>query len=177
VRQASPDTYPDLHFLYIARNIPADWFFDAARAYWDRFRPTVISNFDLLSILPSDRTIIVTALVMRDSAAVAGVDLARSRPDVYFDAIVRDSFEEASITFAQRVGLNQPFGVPLLDSTPPPTDAAIPTPMLPIQPRNYVTVTPPAAAPAAPVTPEAPTVVPTPAPIQPTPGSIIGGSS
>lgn len=167
--QASPDQYPDFHFLFIAPNLGVEWLFDAARLYWDRFRPTVISNFDLLIFLPTDRTVIVTALMMRDYAPQAGVDLSRNRPDAYFDPVVRDTFEEVQAVLDQRAMLAQPFGVPIREATltPPPLDVAIPTPALPVQPRTYATVTP---TPAALPTNETPA-----APIQPTPGSVIGG--
>lgn len=163
--QALPDRYPDYHFLFIARNVPVAWFFDAARPYWERYRPTVLANFDLLAFVPAGRTVIVTALVMRDTGAIIGVDLARNRPDAYYDPIIQEAIEGVQTVFAQRVGLNQPFGVPLADATAPPTDASIPTPMLPTQPRTFITATP---APAQTATP-----APRPAPLQPTPGVVI----
>lgn len=173
----SPDQYPDFHFLFIAPNLGVEWLFDAARAYWDRFRPTVISSFDLLSFLPTDRTVIVTGLMMRDLAAQAGVQLSRSRPDAYFDPIVRNTIEEAQGVLDQRALLAQPFGVPIREATltPPPLDVVIPTPALPIQPRGYSTVTPTPTITPTPTAPELPTPESTPAPVRPTPGSIFGG--
>jgi len=176
--QAAPDRYPDYHFLFIAPNLGADYLFDAARVYWDRFRPTVIVNFDLLVYIPPGRTVIVTALVLRDTAAQTGVDLARFRLDAYFDPIVRDTLEETTSVLNQRAGLAQPFGLPILSPTltPPPLDVPIPTPILPPEVRGFATYTPspdPSIPPTPTSTPDS--SQPTPAPLQPTPGSVIGG--
>jgi hypothetical protein len=167
--QATPDQYPDYHFLFIASNVGVEWFFDAARLYWDRFRPTVINNFDFLSFIPTDRTVIVTAIMQRDYAPQAGVDLSRNRIDAYFDPVVRDTIEEVQAVLDQRAALAQPFGVPIREATltPPPLDITIPTPALPLQPRGDET---PTLSPTP-----LPTGGSTPAPIQPTPGSIFGG--
>ncbi|MCK6581000.1 MAG: hypothetical protein L6Q98_23145 [Anaerolineae bacterium] len=168
----TPDQYPDFHFLFIAPHLGAEWFFDAARLYWDRYRPTVISGFDFLSFVPPDRSVIVTAVMLRDYAARAGVDLARIRPSAYFDAVVRETFEETQRVLDQRAQLAQPFGVPIREATltPFPLDFAIPTPMLPLQDAGFVTATPSPQTP-----PTADPGQPTPAPLQPTPGSILGG--
>ena len=48
----SPDTLPNYHFLLIAPNLGAEWFFDAARAYWERFRPIVVSDLELVRLIP-----------------------------------------------------------------------------------------------------------------------------
>lgn len=174
----TPDQYPDYHFLFIAPNLGAEWLFDAARHYWERYRPTVLNNFDFLSFIPADRTIIVTAVMMRDYAPRAGVDLGRIRPAAYFDTVVYDTIEEAQRVLDQRAMLVQPFGVPIREATltPVPLDFAIPTPILPMQDRGFATFTPtpdPNATPTPLPTPDPST--PTQAPIQPTPGSILGG--
>ncbi len=169
----TPDRMPEFHFLYIARNVPVAWFFDAARGYFDRFRPTVLPALDLLAYLPAGRTVSVTALVLRDTAALIGVELARVRPDALYDPIVRETFDEVRAVFNARTGLNQPFGVPLADASAAGLSGSIPTPMLPTQPRTFITATPPLAPSPTPAPTDAPA---TPAPIQPTPGAIIGGS-
>lgn len=167
----SPDQYPDFHFLFIAPNLGVEWFFDAARQYWDRFRPTVISNFDFLSFVPPNRAVIVTAIMMRDYGARAGVDLARVRPSAYFDAIVRDTYEETKQVLDQRAMLAQPFGVPIREATltPAPLDFPIPTPIS-TQNSGFITATP---SPAVPPTRDP--AQPAPSPVEPTPGSILGG--
>ena len=58
--QAKPDQYPDFHFLLISPNLGAEWLFDAARVYWDRYRPTIVSDFNFVLLIPREQTVAVT---------------------------------------------------------------------------------------------------------------------
>ena len=174
----TPNSLPDYHFLFIASGLGVEWLFDAARVYFDRFRPTVVTDFSLIQLIPPEYSIAVTTIARRDSAPSLGVQLAQTRPDALYDAVVFDTVEEAKAYLDERAALSEPFGEPLLAA---PTAGAtllpsIPTPMIPAQQsEGWVTVTP-----------SPPTSTPTPAgtplppgeaidPIQPTPGSLIGG--
>lgn len=171
LQPASPDQYPDYHFLMVASNLGAEWLFDAARAYWERFRPTVISDFAFLPLIPADRSVIVTVIARRDTIAQLGVDLAQSRPDAYLDSAVNDGFDDAKAVLNDRAQKGEPFGVPL--SVPSPTEAgpmpAIPTPRLfPTNPpAGFITETPPSLTPVPPED--------QPQPLSPTPGSVLSG--
>lgn len=174
--QMSPDALPDFHFLLIADNLGAEWLFDAARHYWERYRPTIISNFDLVRLVPAEYTVSVTVVALRDRNAQLGVELAQAVPRALFDPIVTNTFEETRTILVARADLNQPFGVPLIPTaTPPP----IPTspPLYPTPgPIQAIPVTPGTAAPVAPtLAPALPTVETTSAPVYPTPGAITGG--
>lgn len=198
--QARPDQLPDHHFLLVAPNLSADWLFDAARDYWRRFRPVVVSSYALVRLVPPERTVIVTALARRDMAADLGVELAQFRPDAYFDPLVFETLEQAHAALMQRVDLAQPFGVQLVipTETPDPNAPAIPTPRLAPSrpPAGFITQGAPATnTPEPSLTPSpSPTpsttstspASPTPAPddaddspdsipLSPTPGSIFGG--
>lgn len=175
------NTLPDYHFLLIASNLDAEWFFKAARAYWERFRPTVISDLALVSIIPDDYSIAVTVVAGRDRVAAFGVDLAKIAPDALFDPVVFDFSEDTQRTLDQRAQTNQPFGVPLLPTetpTPGPTGMPVyPTPgPLPMgQPGGgYVTQTPTPGLSEVPVPTQADDGEP-PTPLFPTPGPITGG--
>jgi hypothetical protein len=174
----TPNTLPNYHFLFISTELGADWLFDAARAYFNRFRPTVITDFNFLRIIPEQYTVAVTALIRRDSVATWGVQLAQLRPAALYDPVIHDTLDEARRALDQRAQLSQPFGVPLINETP---EAAllesIPTPMIPVQGvEGWVTVTPPPTP--QPTPPPASTPLPAGDPIPsiaPTPGSLIGG--
>ena len=172
------NTLPDYHFVLIASNLGAEWFFDAARAYWQRFTPTVISDLSLVSLIPEDYTIAVTVIARRDRVAEIGVELTRIAPEALFDPVVFDFVDEAQQALDERAQLNQPFGEPLL-----PTQTPTPGPT---SPPSYPTPGPLAGTPLRP-TPEITEVpaVPTQAdtddedsgpstPIFPTPGPITG---
>lgn len=142
----SADVRPDHHFLLLAPNLGAEWLFDAARNYWDAFRPTVIPNFNFVIFVPTERTINVTVIARRDTAPNLGVELSQIRPNAYFDAVVFDDFEDARVELNRRAEQQQPFGVPLTSptSTPDPNAPSIPTPRLPATraPAGFVTATP-----------------------------------
>lgn len=172
---------PDYHFLLIAPNLGAEWLFDAARAYWETFRPTVISDFAFLVLAPPERSISVTVIARRDTAPRLGVELSQSRPSAHFDAVIYDTLEETQVELDRRAQMQQPFGVPL--STPFPTLDPnlpfVPTPRLPATrpPAGFMT-----AVPSAPATPEATPAAPettgdaaTRSPVTPPSGPITGG--
>jgi hypothetical protein len=165
------DQLPDYHFLMITPNLGAEWLFEAARAYWEHFQPTVISDFELLGLLPADSTISVTAVTRRDRVAQLGVELAQTAPNALFDPIVFDFFEDTRLELDRRAQTNQPFGVPLATPTPGPT----PPPVYPTVGAvvtgapGFVTQTP---------TPEQPPteVLPPQTPLYPTPGAVTGSN-
>lgn len=170
--QARPDLYPDFHFLLIAPNLGAEWLFDAARAYWDRYRPTILNDFDFVVLVPADRSVIVTVVARRDTASQLGVELAQANPNAYYDSVVYDLFNDAKQALNQRAQSGQPFGVPL--TSPTPTFSVnvpfIPTPRLqPTNPPAGFITEPPPTTPAPPPGPNGVSPVPV------TPGPVVGG--
>lgn len=135
----SPDRQPNYHFLLIAPNLGAEWFFDAARQYWERYRPVVVSDLELARLLPFNFDIIITLISRKDSAPQWGV-LAASY--AYFDPVVQDQFDTLKLTLQNRVALNQPFGVPLAPiPTAPPAINATPGAVVPLPTTAPVTPT------------------------------------
>lgn len=176
-----PNTLPDYHFLLISPSLGAEWFFDAARQYWEKFRPTTVNDLELARLIPAGFTIAVTVVARRDTASQLGVSVAQALPDALFDPVVQDTFEDMKRVLNERAANNQPFGIPLLP-TATPLPALSPTPgsiLGPVgqptrEPGGFITATPTQNAPP----PVAPTVTPESgeqAPIIPTPGPITGG--
>jgi hypothetical protein len=180
----SQNTLPDYHFLFIARELGPEWLFDAARQYWARFRPTIISDFELLKLIPEDYSISVTMIARRDRAAQLGVELAQIASRAFFDPVVYDEIFEAKAELNRRAQSNQPFGVPLIPTatpTPGPTSLPIKPTIGPVLGPGFITQTP---TPELSPTPELPTASPTAIPVDPnvtpqqplspTPGSVTG---
>lgn len=178
----SPDTLPDYHFLLIASGLGAEWLFDAAREYWSRYRPIVVTDLELVRLIPKGYSIIVTLVARRDTASQWGVWLAQNVSDALLDGVVYDVFEQTRDALNQRAQTDQPFGVPL-KPTPTPVAPISPTPGsligdVVIPPTRAAggfitqTPTPNAGEPTA-----VPTLPPEPPgqPIYPTPGPITGG--
>lgn len=171
-------TLPDYHFLYFAPTLGAEWFFDAARRYWETFQPTVLSDLDFLRFVPERASVIVTVVTRRDTVDALGVTVAQIRPNAYFDAVVEDLFADMKATLTARATSNQPFGVPLaplpdsrIQPTPGPLLGGSPAPTR--APAGFVTQTP-SPAPPLPVPTQDGDASPQ-APIAPTPGPILGG--
>ncbi len=158
---------PTYHFLLIAPNLGSEWLFDAARLYWETFRPTVVTDFVLLQMIPPQYSIGVTLIARRDLIGFLGAQLGQTAPTARLDPIVYDYPEDAQLTLDGRARLNQPFGVPL-----PPPATLVPPPTLTPTPGEP----PPPTRPPGGFITQTPTPDPqaTPAPIQPTPGAITG---
>lgn len=159
---------PTYHFLLIAPNLDAEWLFEAARSYWETFRPTIISDFQLLQLIPQQYTIGVTVVARRDLVGPLGRAIGEINPNAVFDPVVYDFVEDAQLALDGRARLNQPYGVPI-PPTPTPLPAPTNTPPVGIpltrEPSGFITQTP---------TPTAANPQPTPAPIEPTPGAVTG---
>jgi hypothetical protein len=103
---------PDYHFLYIDPSLGPDWFFVAARRYWERFRPTVVTSLDLIGYIPERRSIAITTLARRDMAKMIADNVKKTFPRAQHDPLVYDFVEEMKLTLDGRADLQQPFGVP-----------------------------------------------------------------
>jgi hypothetical protein len=179
--QIGPDIYPDYHFLLIAPNLGAEWLFDAARRYWDRFRPTILPDFDFLALIPPDRTVTVTVIARRDTAQALAMELALYLPNAYYDPVVYDLLEDMRAALNRRADAGEPFGVPMSQptATGDPNATFVPTPRLPTTrpPAGFVTEAPPTIPPTPTGTPP-PSFTPEdnpPVPITPTRGPVIRG--
>lgn len=163
-----PNAMPNYHFLLIASNLGAEWLFDAARVYWERFHPTIVSDLRLVALVPEQFTVAVTVVARRDIVAQIGVDMVRIRPSALFDSVVYDFFDDARLALNGRAELGQPFGVPLATPVAEPLPTAIevtPGPLPSEEPPGFITQTPtPQATPLATDTPQDP-ISPTPGPI------------
>jgi hypothetical protein len=185
VMPPSPNALPDYHFLLISPNLGGEWLFDAARLYWERYRPIIVSDLELVRVIPANVNTIVTVIARRDTIAQWGVTFAQVVPHVLLDPLVFDRFDQMKAALAQRAQTNQPFGQPL-NPTPPPPTPITPTqgpligqaPVIPPTraPGGFITATPtPGGVP--PTQPPQPTGLPeTPqGPLFPTPGPVTGG--
>src|SRR5258708_2035087 len=111
----------DYHFLYIDPSLDADWLFVAARRYWERFRPMVIYDLDLVGYVQPGRSIAITTLARRDMAKSVKALVTKRYPRVRHDPLVYDDVTEMKLTLDGRAELAQRFGLP---EAPPPTPAA-----------------------------------------------------
>ncbi|MCB9438206.1 MAG: hypothetical protein H6673_14615 [Anaerolineales bacterium] len=101
------------HFLYFAPNLSAAWFTQAARRYWQAYRPMVLYDLTFVAYVPLNNQIIITSIARSDSAALIRDQLAQELPHVIHDPLVYDFLDDVQLTLDARVETNQPFGVPV----------------------------------------------------------------
>jgi hypothetical protein len=103
-------TEVDYHWLILGPGLQADWFFTAAQRYWQTFRPTVLTDWNLIKFVPLSRTLAVTVLARSDTIGYLKRRVRDRWPNIYFDAVVFDTLEEMQATLDQRVDLLKRFG-------------------------------------------------------------------
>jgi hypothetical protein len=101
---------PDYHFLIIAPGFNTNWFFQEARDYWDRFRPTVVSSDDFIAYLPYARSLGVTVLCTPEAAGYMTQQIKERWPTVWFDLIVGQSAEDIARVLRERAYTGRRFG-------------------------------------------------------------------
>ncbi|GAB4576242.1 MAG: hypothetical protein Kow0077_31730 [Anaerolineae bacterium] len=120
--QAAPAN-PDFHFLCFAPGLE-HWIFRAAQRYWNAYRPILYSmqspeDVSLITYaLGGGRTVAVTLVMRRDTAAAVRSAVTARLADVYLDPLVYDTPTDLQLTLNARVEFNQRFGVPPQDNAP-----------------------------------------------------------
>ncbi|MBN1966370.1 MAG: hypothetical protein JW910_17100 [Anaerolineae bacterium] len=104
---------PDFHFILLTPELDADWFFDAAEAYWTRYQPVLIdaSTLDVLELLPAAATAAVTAITLGGEQIAMLNEQVRDRwPNVWYDLIVVETAYALADTLNQRITSGRRFG-------------------------------------------------------------------
>lgn len=101
---------PDYHFLVVAPGFNTAWFFDNARDYWERFRPTVISSTDYIAYLPYAKSLGITVLATPDVAGFMTQQIKQRWPTVYFDLITGEQEADVATVLRERAASGRRFG-------------------------------------------------------------------
>jgi hypothetical protein len=101
---------PDYHWLILAPGLQADWFFQAARRYWQTFRPTVLTEWETIRFLPNTKSLAVTVLARSDTIEYMTERIQMQWPNVMFDAVVFDNLTEMQAELDRRATYQQRFG-------------------------------------------------------------------
>lgn len=109
-----PTSRADFHFLYLAPGLSVDYFFDAARKYWETFKVIVIHDIEVIRHVPRRYSVAITSLARSDTAAAVRDTIEnRYGNRVYHDPLVYDFVEDVQLTLDIRAERNEPFGIPL----------------------------------------------------------------
>jgi hypothetical protein len=101
---------PDYHFVMLATGFNADWFFNGARAYYEKFRPTVITNADFIESLPYQRSLALTILATPDMGDYTQNQITQRWGNVQIDLITATTETRLATILNQRVKTDKRFG-------------------------------------------------------------------
>jgi hypothetical protein len=101
---------PDFHFMVLAPGLQSAWFFTAARRYWQRFRPIVLDDMDLIAVVPPDMAIAITTLARSDTAGYLRERVQRDFPYARHDELVQDDIDGMQAILDARAESGQRFG-------------------------------------------------------------------
>jgi hypothetical protein len=112
-----PTQKADFHFLYLAPGVSVDYFFIAARKFWETFKVIVVYDLDVIQYVPRRYTVAITSLARSDTAQQVRDEIESTfGRRVYHDPLVYDFVEDLKLTLDVRAERNEPFGVPLTPS-------------------------------------------------------------
>lgn len=100
----------DFHWLVLAPGLQADWFFRAGRRYWQNFRPTVLTDWSLISRIPNNRTLAITVLARNDTIDFVNEEIRDRWPNIKYDPIVFDSLDDMQRELDDRANFQRRFG-------------------------------------------------------------------
>jgi hypothetical protein len=96
---------PSLHFLMLAPGLTYDWFFSsvAARQYWMRFQPVLMTNIDFINFLPFSTSLAVTTVNQATDGDPLRDLISATWRNVWIDSIMIDSPAALDEVFRIRV--------------------------------------------------------------------------
>lgn len=101
---------PDFHFIVMSQDFDASWLFVAAHDYWDRFSPVLITNTDLIGVVPATKSLAVTALCTPAQANNLAQAILALGPNVYLDLLAPATPDALAATLNARVASSRRFG-------------------------------------------------------------------
>lgn len=101
---------PDYHFVLLAPGLNADWFFQAAEAYWARFRPTVMDTDALIALLPYHKSLAVTVIAPPDQVARMNEQIRERWPTIWYDLVIAETAQGLAEVLNGRVAVGRRFG-------------------------------------------------------------------
>jgi hypothetical protein len=101
---------PDYHFLIITPGFNLDWFFSHGQAYWERYRPAILTSINFIANMNYKKSLGVTVLASSDSADYIMQQIRERWPNVWVDMLKIDSADELARVLNERVTNGRRFG-------------------------------------------------------------------
>jgi hypothetical protein len=101
---------PDLHWLILYPEFNTETFLNAAKDYWEKYRPTILFNLDLIAQIPSSKSLAVT-LISPPNRVDAFKQAVKDRGVyIYVDSIGVDTADQLTGIFIDRLKNDARFG-------------------------------------------------------------------
>lgn len=102
--------YADYQFVFLAPSFESDWFFAAAEAYWDAFKPVLVVDLEFIEFLPSNKSLVVTAITTPDMIEWIETSITPRWPNVFIDFILVEQPDDLARELSNRVAVGRRFG-------------------------------------------------------------------
>lgn len=96
---------PDYHFVVLSPGFDVSWFFESAglQAYWARFQPTLMTNLEYVTFIPSDKSLAITAITTPDMVEMVNAQIIQRWPNIWLDMVTVNGVTEMDGEFESRV--------------------------------------------------------------------------
>jgi len=101
---------PDLHWIMLDPALDMKQFFDAAKSYWDRFRPVIVPGPELLGEVPNSKSLAITLLAQAANIETLTAMIKARGQNIYVDVIPVESTLQLQGVLSQRVADGTRFG-------------------------------------------------------------------
>jgi hypothetical protein len=101
---------PDYHFVLIGPGISPDWFFARGRAYWERFRPSIVTDAAFIPNIPYKKSLGLTLLAAPGEAEKLAGALREKFPPVWVDVIPAQDGDGLAAVLDARAESGRRFG-------------------------------------------------------------------
>lgn len=101
---------PTHHFCILAPGLGEEWFFQVGQAYFDRFKPTLMTIYEFINFMPKDTSVAVTIITPPSLVDTMNFEIARQWPTLYIDMVTAETAEQAQQILNSRVAVGRPFG-------------------------------------------------------------------
>lgn len=100
----------DHHLVVFAPGVESRWFFETARAYWDRFRPVVTTLTELIEVVPPSQSLAVSVITPPDLVDLMRATITGRYPNIYLDLLLTTDETGLRAELDRRASIGLRFG-------------------------------------------------------------------
>jgi hypothetical protein len=101
---------PDMHWLILYPEFNTETFLNAARDYWEKYRPTVLFSMDMITQIPNSKSLAVTLIAPPNRVEPFRQAIRDRGIHIFIDAIGVDTADQLTGIFIDRLKNDNRFG-------------------------------------------------------------------